>query len=114
MGALSVEPATLTGQNGLDMTPQAPDVGPSAILGEGWMAARGHGLGRAPGSLVALPTAQAVCLPLDTLSPTAAPCPRMPEEAAVDTPPPAVLRATAREAGRGVTVSITSPEAGLG
>lgn len=67
------------------------------------MVARGHSLGRAPGSLVALPTAQTVCLPLDTLSP-AAPCPRMPEEAAVDTLPPAVLRAMAREASRGVTV----------
>lgn len=111
-GALSVEPATLTGQNGLDMTSQAPDMGPLAILGEGWMA-RGHSLGRALGSLVALPTAQAMCLPLDTLSP-AAPCPRMPEEAAVDIPPPAVLRATAREASRGVTALLTSPEAGPG
>lgn len=86
-GALSVEPASLTGQNGLDTTPQTPDVGPLAILGEGWMVARGHSLGRAPCPLAALPQAQDVCLRFDMLSPAAS-CPKMPKEAAVDTPLP--------------------------
>ena len=97
-GALSVEPTSLTGQNGLDTTPQTPDVGPLAVLGEGWMVARGHSLGRAPCSLVALPKAQDVCLPFDMLSPAAS-CPKMPKEAAVDTPPRGARGQRVRPAG---------------
>ena len=62
------------------------------------MVARGHSLGRAPCSLVALPKAQDVCLPFDMLSPAAS-CPKMPKEAAVDTPPRGARGQRVRPAG---------------